>query len=72
MAQRDVGRHVERRFGFNRRRYTVKLIFLDKGVSVEEVAVDGGPRGHISGVVFESEDEALLTAHHLARNLIGD
>jgi len=39
-------------------------------VSVEEVSIDGGPRGYIAGVVFESEASALSSAHQLALNLI--
>ena len=72
MLEHEVGRHVEKRFEYNRRHYVVSLINFSNGTSVEEVCIDSGLRGQISGVVFDSEEAALVSAHQLARNLIGD
>jgi hypothetical protein len=70
MNEAEVGQHVEQRFVLEGRYYTVSTIVRAHGVSVEEVSIDGGPRGYIAGVVFESEASALSSAHQLALNLI--
>jgi len=70
MSEQDSGRRSEQRFRFEDRRYTVRTITRDQGVSVEEVAIEDGARGYITGVVFDSEASALQSAHQLAFNLI--
>jgi len=70
MSEGKVGRHVEQRFDIDGHHYTVSTIVRDHGVTVEEVTLDDGARGYISGVVFDSEESAMESAHQLARNLI--
>lgn len=71
MDQKEVGRHFEKRFVHERHKYVVSLISNSSGTTVEEVSLNTGVRGYVSGVVFENEEEALASAHQLARNLIG-
>lgn len=70
MRGQETGRRSEQRFRLEDRRYIVRTITRDGGVSVEEVAIEDGPRGYITGVVFDSEANALQSAHQLALNLI--
>ncbi len=56
---------------YKRCHYTIRLKAVANGVVVEEVAIENGLRGVIAGVVFDSQTEALNSAHHLAMNLIG-